>query len=372
MTATSSSKSSSSATPLSDTSSAAISPSENPPLRFMSRLVTAVLGIKPIFNLAKRQARAMMVKRAASIGVDWPGEVAALRSRQPLFTVQALSPQAQAHLPLHPEWDTEFAQLHNDQLTYPDYYLQSFHAYTEGNMGWQPALEADVAGKTVHAKIWDGAGAKGDAMLRQSYHDVIKQVLPMSPCNILDIGSSAGHSTLALRSLYPQAHCTGVELSPYFLTVAQYRDTQDRNMRHQETQNQEIQNQEIQNQEIYPPIHWVHAAGEDTGLNTASFDLASICLVIHELPRTATQAIIAEMRRVLKPGGYLAIMDMNPHAEIYATMPPYVLTLLKSTEPFLDDYFSFDLAQAIVEGGFSTPTITRNSPRHRTVIAQVR
>ena len=52
-------------------------------------------------------------------------------------------------------------------------------------------------------------------------------------------------------------------------------------------------------------------------------------------------------------------------------MPAYILTLLKSTEPYLDEYFSLDIEQALVEAGFQTPTITGNSPRHRTVIAQV-
>ncbi len=77
------------------------------------------------------------------------------------------------------------------------------------------------------------------------------------------------------------------------------------------------------------------------------------------------------MRRVLRPGGYLAIMDMNPKSEVYQKMPAYILTLLKSTEPYLDEYFALDIEQAIVEAGFQTPTITNNTHRHRTVIAQV-
>jgi hypothetical protein len=64
-------------------------------------------------------------------------------------------------------------------------------------------------------------------------------------------------------------------------------------------------------------------------------------------------------------------MDMNPKAENYKKMPPYILTLLKSTEPYLDEYFSLDIEQALIKAGFNAPTITSNSPRHRTVIAQV-
>ena len=51
-------------------------------------------------------------------------------------------------------------------------------------------------------------------------------------------------------------------------------------------------------------------------------------------------------------------------------MPPYILTLLKSTEPYLDDYFSLDIESALVSAGFAPPTIVSNTPRHRTIIAR--
>lgn len=67
----------------------------------------------------------------------------------------------------------------------------------------------------------------------------------------------------------------------------------------------------------------------------------------------------------------MAIMDMNPQSEVYQTMPAYILTLLKSTEPYFDEYFAFDIEGAIIEAGFQTPSVTRNTIRHRTIIAQV-
>ena len=95
-------------------------------------------------------------------------------------------------------------------------------------------------------------------------------------------------------------------------------------------------------------------------------------MLFHELPQSAAIAILNEARRLLRPGGHLAIMDMNPKSEIYSKMPPYVKTLLKSTEPYLDEYFSLDLEGAIVAAGFAQPTVTCNSPRHRTIVAQVK
>ena len=297
-----------------------------------SRLVNGVLSIKPLANLAKHQAREMMMKRAEKIGVHWRQEVQALLSRN---------------------WDAELLSVQNPDLVYPKYYLTSFHAYEQGNMSWEAATEFEVAARTVHAGIWPEAGAEGDAKLRASYHEIIKSQIASSPQDIVDLGCSVGMSTFALGDVYPEAKMTGVDLSPYFLAVAQYRSQQKQ---------AELSNQKSPT--------WVHAAAESTGLPAAAFDLVSICLVCHELPQKATREIFREARRLLRVGGHLTIMDMNPQSEVYAKMPPYILTLLKSTEPYLDQYFGLDIEQALVDAGFARPTITCNTVRHRTIVAE--
>lgn len=299
----------------------------NKTLDLTSRLVNSILSIKPLADFAKHQARQMMIKRAEKIGVSWTDEVETLKKL---------------------DWQDNLAQVKNTQLTYPDYYLTSFHAYETGNMSWQAAFEVEPVARTVHAKIWHSSGANGDTQLRQSYHDIVSLNIHNQPQTILDIGCSVGMSTFALQELYPQAEITGLDLSPYFLAVAHYRA-----------------------QQRQAKINWIHAKAESTGLPDASFDLISIFLVCHELPQIPTKQIFAEAKRLLRPNGHLAIMDMNPKAEAYKKMPPYVFTLLKSTEPYLDDYFSLDIGQALIESGFQTPSITPNSPRHRTIIAKV-
>jgi ubiquinone/menaquinone biosynthesis C-methylase UbiE len=314
-----------------------------------SRLVNGVLSIKPLADLAKHQARSMMIKRAESIGVFWRQEVAALRSRG-------------SDTEFSSKWEAERAQIENASLIYPDYYLRSFHAYEQGNLGWDAAMEFEVAARAVHARLWPDAGIQGDAMLRQSYHTVLQQQIATPPQDILDLGCSVGMSTFALQAIYPNANLTGVDLSPYFLTIAQYRSNHS-------------QSPTPNPQSPIPNPHsptWLHAPAEATGLPDASFDLVSAHLIFHELPQAAAANILREARRLLRSGGYLAIMDMNPQSEVYATMPPYILTLLKSTEPYLDEYFALDLEQAIYEAGFDRPTVTCNSPRHRTLVARTR
>ncbi|NEP10105.1 MAG: class I SAM-dependent methyltransferase [Symploca sp. SIO2C1] len=294
--------------------------------RLASRIVNGILSIKPLASLAKYQARNMMIKRAEKMGIPWRQQVEELRQL---------------------DWEARLAEVTNPQVTYPDYFLGSFHAYEDGNLDWEAAWEVEPAAYTVHAKIWPDSGVQGDPKLRQSYHDLVKEQVTIEPQDILDLGCSVGMSTFTLQEIYPQAKITGMDLSPYYLAVAKYR----------------AQQRDAQ-------ITWKHGDAEGTGLPDASFDLVSVFLMFHELPQQPSREIFREVRRLLRPGGYFTIMDMNPKSEIYANMPPYILTLLKSTEPFLDDYFTFDIEQALVEAGFELPTITPNSPRHRTIVAK--
>jgi SAM-dependent methyltransferase len=295
-----------------------------------SRLVNGLLSVKPLADFAKQQARAMMINRAESIGVPWRQVADALRSRGEAI------------------WDSERKHIEDPTLKYPTYYLTSFHAYEAGNLSWDAATEVEVAAYAAHAQIWSKLGEKtGDARLRRSYHDLLKQHLQITPQNIVDLGCGAGMSTFALKGIFPQAVITGVDLSPYFLTVAQY-----------------------QSQQKQIPTTWKHAAAESTGLPDAAYDLVSTSLMFHELPQAAIREILKEACRLVRPGGYLTIMDMNPRSEMFLKMPPYVLTLLKSTEPYLDEYFTLDLEAAIADVGFQKPLVFCNTPRHRTLMAQ--
>jgi ubiquinone/menaquinone biosynthesis C-methylase UbiE len=307
----------------------------SPKMGLASRLVNGILSIKPLFNIAKSRARNMMIERAESMGVQW---------RQIATDLQKL------------DLDAELAQVQNPNLKYPEYYLKPFHAYEEGNLGWLPATEVESAAYAVHSRIWkdDQPSITGDARLRQSYLDIIKDQVPQ-PQNILDIGCSVGMSTFALHKTYPQAKITGLDLSPHFLAIANYNTR---------TKYPELTNND--------QIQWLHATAENTGLPDQSVDFVSCFLIFHELPQEASRQILREMRRILRPNGYFTLMDMNPHSDIYRKMPPYILTLLKSTEPYLDQYFSFDLAAELVAAGFETPSITANTPRHRTVIAKAK
>ncbi|EDX86634.1 Methyltransferase domain family [Synechococcus sp. PCC 7335] len=320
-------------------------------------LVNGLLSVKPLAKFARQRARKMMMDRAETIGVYWRDEVKELERRSD-ESAQSSSPLPAGQLArekINPIWEEELRAIADPTIDYPPYYTTKFHAYDEGNLGWLPAMEVDAAARAVHAQIWtdERSGINGDKSLRASYHQILKEyfdeISAETPKDIVDLGCGIGMSSVAIGEAFPNARVTGIELSPYFLAVGQYR---------------------LKQLEKTGSVHWKHAAAENTGLDASSADLVSAFLVFHELPSSAAKDIIAEANRLVRPGGHFAIMDMNPASKIYRELPPYVFTLLKSTEPYLDQYFSLDMNQVFQDAGFSAPRIVANSPRHRTIIAQ--
>jgi len=50
------------------------------------------------------------------------------------------------------DWEAELRGVQNPNLTYPDYYTQPFHAYRDGNLCWEAALQvlACIPSPKVH------------------------------------------------------------------------------------------------------------------------------------------------------------------------------------------------------------------------------
>jgi ubiquinone/menaquinone biosynthesis C-methylase UbiE len=229
-----------------------------------------------------------------------------------------------------------------------------FHAYDQGNLCWQAAFEAAPATYAMALRVWPQESLTWEAAqqrLRNSFHEILDTYGPANVRDILDVGCSVGISTLSLHRHYTHqqenaVRTVGLDLSPYMLAVAKTSDT---------------------NNEI---AAWIHARAEATGLPSESFDLVTLQFVTHELPREATLEIFQEAWRLLRPGGAIAIVDNNPKSPVIQNLPPVLFTLMKSTEPWSDDYYTFDLEAALEQAGFEPPVTVPTDPRHRTMVAR--
>ncbi len=297
----------------------------------LSRFVNLLIQTKPIYQVMKHQARRVMIKTAEKNGVPW---------RQ---TYQELEASGAKGL---------LSDITNPSVGYPDYYRKPFHAYEEGDLCWQAAFEAIPATYVRALRVWPQENLSGESAYERllgNFYQVLDEYSPSLVKDVLDMGCSVGMLTFPLHRYYCQRQKTkvrtvGLDLSPYMLAVAKTVDV----------------NGDIS--------EWIHANAEKTGLPENSFDVVTLKSVLHHLPRHATRNVFQEALRVLRPGGCLAILDQDPRSPVLQNLPPALFVLLKSTEPWLDDYHTFDVEAAMQEVGFQCKTTVASDPRHRAIV----
>jgi hypothetical protein len=64
------------------------------------------------------------------------------------------------------------------------------------------------------------------------------------------------------------------------------------------------------------------------------------------------------------------VVDNNPQSPVIQNLPPVLFTLMKSTEPWTDDYYMFDVEAALQAAGFEHVITVASDPRHRTILGR--
>ncbi len=298
----------------------------------LSRLVNLLIKTKPIYSIMKRQARQVFIRTAEKNGIPWRKNYQELANSDVKELYNAIA---------------------DPDLVYPDYYQVPFHAYDRGNLCWQAAFEAESATYAMALRVWKNEPGLtwqvAHDRLRHSFYQILENYTANPLQDILDLGCSVGISTLAIHRYFSAKqdlpiNTIGLDLSPYMLAVAQKRD----------------ERQEIS--------QWIHGRAENTNFADNSFDLVTLQFLVHELPRKATQEIFQEVFRILRPGGVIAIVDNNPASPVIQNLPPVLFTLMKSTEPWSDDYYTFNIEQSLEKAGFKHENTVASDPRHRAII----
>lgn len=318
----------------------------------LAHQVVSVILKSPINDYILNAARRTMVKSVEAAGMKWESSYSNLKAAI--------------------DWEHAVKNIRNESpvLQTPSYYFRPFHAYADGNLCMEAAFEQEIAGKAVGVRHFPSYKAGAEEHMRSLFDIKIKQmgglILPSKLPVVVDMGCGTGTSTRRLAKLFPHAESIiGIDLSPNMVAVGRY----------------------LQRSVPTGKLTWIDDILEDdrvrflygnaalTGRSNSSVDFVNACFLLHELPFAASEDILAEAHRILKPGGVFCIVEMDPQSPGYreARRNAFLFSIFKSTEPYLDDYFDIvypSLSNKLKAVGFGSVLVTAATSRYLAMIAR--
>jgi SAM-dependent methyltransferase len=149
---------------------------------------------------------------------------------------------------------------------------------------------------------------------------------------ILDIGCSIGQATLELKRRFPQAQVEGLDVSKPMVRYAHHRAVTEG-----------------------LDITFRQGLAEATGYPDGCFDMVLSYIIFHELPISVIPKVVAEIHRILRPGGVLSIHEF-PNA--VNGMPPAQRFMVgvdsvDNCEPYSPDFVACDFHGILRAAGFT-------------------
>jgi ubiquinone/menaquinone biosynthesis C-methylase UbiE len=218
---------------------------------------------------------------------------------------------------------------HVDLSAYPAYYRRTFHWQTDGYFSQHSAKLYDLGVELLFVGV-------ADVMRRQALAEVMRRK-PRGQVRLLDVGAGTGRFLFQAASALPGSKLSGVDLSPWYVSYA--RDLLD----------------DDRLEGPSPPEVDV-ANAESLPFADNSFDVVTSIFMLHELPRRVRRGVLAEMRRVLVPGGLLVLEDAAQPSESLELTPALEQFSKDMHEPFFADYQDDDLGALLSEQGFEEVT----------------
>ncbi len=217
-----------------------------------------------------------------------------------------------------------------DKARYPAYYRRNFHWQTDGYLSEHSAEIYDLGVELLFR-------GTADVMRRQVIPPVTRFLAEpgVAPgrVRLLDVGCGTGRTLRQLAVAHPEVGFHGVDLSPFYLKAARKLLAD------------------------VPEISLAVENGEALPYADGTFDVVTSVYLFHELPRSARRNVVAEMWRVLRPGGLVVLEDSCQVAD-----SPELADVLGSFpaefhEPYYRHYLGDDLAVILRERGFVVESV---------------
>ena len=154
----------------------------------------------------------------------------------------------------------------------------------------------------------------------------------LEPRHILDMGCGVGSSTVPATQCFPEADVHGIDVGADMLRYAHARA-----------------------ENMGAAIHFSQQNGESTDFPDASFDIVYSCVMLHETSQAAVANIMAESRRLLRPGGvavHLEVPLLMTIGSLWEEMSAE-LEAEYNNEPYWRGALTADYGALLASAGFS-------------------
>jgi ubiquinone/menaquinone biosynthesis C-methylase UbiE len=206
---------------------------------------------------------------------------------------------------------------------YPAYYRRMFHFQSDGYLSAASAARYDH-----QVEVLFGGGA---APMRRQALVPLRAALQRtgggaSAARLLDIGCGTGAFLREVKRNWPRLSVTGLDLSAPYLALAR-RALQD-----------------------WSRVSLIEGAAETMPFDAEQFDIVTSIYLFHELPASVRRLVVDEIRRVLKPGGTLILVDslQTGDAPEYDALLDYFPFAFH--EPYYASYLTEDLDRLMKPG----------------------
>ncbi len=241
----------------------------------------------------------------------------------------------------------------DDGFALPDY-------IADGDIHLMPGGNGFDDGSILQGAVMDRGGAvfmlgRNGGMLNDlrgqtAMAHLLTRFPDVSPTRILDMGCGIGTSTVPAATCFPEAEVFGIDVGASMLRYAHARA-----------------------ELLGVAIHFSQQNAEQTDFADQSFDVVFSCVILHETSPAAMANILAESRRLLRPGGvaiHLEVPLLHNFGDLWEELSSE-LEAQFNNEPNWRGALSADYAGLMAAAGFrdiqtgyqSTATDARTAPK---------